>query len=152
MTRAARFGVWHPSPMAPSNVELVRSIYDAWGRGDFRSTAWAHSQIEFERADSLEPGVRTGVAEMASGWRDWLDAWVGYRTEADEFRVLDGERVLVAGRMSGRGKTSGAVVETRFVNVFHVRDGKVTRLVLYSDPEQAFADLGLTRDDDKEER
>jgi hypothetical protein len=27
-----------------ANVELVRSIYAAWGRGDWSSVEWAHSE------------------------------------------------------------------------------------------------------------
>ena len=51
--------------------------------------------------------------------------------------------MLVFGRMRGRGRLSGAVGETATVNLFHIRDGEVTRLVLYSSREHAFADLGL---------
>ena len=68
------------------------------------------------------------------------------RAEADEYRALDDERVLVLMHFSGRGKTSGLEVgdiQMKGANLFHVRDGKVTRLVLYWDRERAFADLGL---------
>ena len=129
--------------MSSANVDLVRSIYAAWGRGDFRGTEWADPEIEFVRADSLEPGLQRGLAAMIAGWRNWLSAWEDYRAEADEFRALGDERVVVSGHMRGRGKASGAPVETRFVNVFHLREGRVTRLVLYSNAEHAFADLGL---------
>ena len=54
-------------------------------------------------------------------------------------------RVLVLGSMSGRGKTSGANVQTEFANVLDVRDGKVTRLALYSNRDRALADLGLEK-------
>ena len=59
---------------------------------------------------------------------------------------LDRERVLVLCQGSGRGKTSGLELghtQTQAVNVFHLRAGKVSRLVVYFNREQGLADLGL---------
>ena len=125
------------------NLELVRSIYAAWERGDFRSTEWADPTIELVIEENVDGGVLTGLDSAARGWREWLSAWDGYRAYADEYRALDDQRVLVLGRMSGRGRMSGVDSETQTVNVFHVHDGKVVRLALYRDRRRAFADLGL---------
>jgi ketosteroid isomerase-like protein len=70
-------------------------------------------------------------------------AWDDYRAEADDYRELDGGRVLVLGRMGGRGKASGVYVETEFANVLELRDGLVVALTLYSNRPRAFADLGM---------
>jgi ketosteroid isomerase-like protein len=133
--------------VASANVELVRSIHAAFERGDYSSVEWVHPEIEFVIADGPAPGSWTGLAGMAEGWRDWLSAWDEYRVEADEYRELDEERVLVLAQLSGRGKTSGlelGQMRSRAAGLFHVRDGKVTRLVQYFDCERALADLGLT--------
>src|SRR3954468_15749239 len=136
--------------MSQENVELVRSIYAAWGRGDFSSTEWAHPDIEFVSADGFEVGSSTGLAGMGRAWRNWIDAWEEYRVEVDEYCELDGERILVLMLHCGRGKTSGLDVgqtKRAGANVLHVRDGKVARLVLYWDRDRALVDLGLSEQD-----
>jgi ketosteroid isomerase-like protein len=83
---------------------------------------------------------------MAEGTRDRLSLWEEYRVEAEEYRELDAERVLVLVHRSGRGKMSGLEIgqmRMQGAHVFHVRDGKVTRFVAYADRERALADLGL---------
>jgi ketosteroid isomerase-like protein len=126
-----------------ANLDLVRAIFADWERGDFRRTDWADPEIEMVRHDAIEGGVRRGLASTVEGWRGWLEAWDNYRARADEYRALDGERVVVFGHMEGRGRVSGASVETEIVNVFHLRDGKVTKLLLYTQRDRALADLGL---------
>jgi hypothetical protein len=130
------------SPMS-ANLDLVRSIYADWERGDFRRVDWADPEIEMTRPDILEGGVLKGLASTAEAWRTWLSSWENYRAEASEYRVIDDERVLVLGRMTGRGRLSGASGERETANVFHLRNGKVTKLVMYGPHERALADLGL---------
>jgi ketosteroid isomerase-like protein len=129
-----------------ANLDLVRSIYSAWERGDWSAVTWADPAIEFVAADGPDPSASTGIAAMAERWRECIGAWAGYRAEPEECRELDSERVLVFMRHGGRGKASGMGVEQldrRGANIFHIRDGRVTRLSLYWDRERALADLGL---------
>jgi len=132
--------------MSQENLELVRSIFAGWERGDYSSAEWAHPEIELVAADGPTPGSWTGVAAMAEAWRETLSAFEELLSEADEYRALDDERVLVLMHFSGRGKTSGLEVgdiHMKGANLFHVRDGKVSRLVTYWDRERAFADVGF---------
>jgi hypothetical protein len=132
--------------MASTNLDLVRSIYADWERGDFSSAEWADPEIEFVFADGAVRGSRTGLAGMGKAWREYLSAWEGYRVEADEFRELDDDRVLVFLYQYGRGKTSGMELEQvrmKGTSVFQIRGGKVTRLVIYGNRDDALADLGL---------
>jgi ketosteroid isomerase-like protein len=128
------------------NLDLVRSIYAAWERGDFGSATWANPEIEFALADGPEAGSVTGVPEMARLWSQRLDVWEGFHTLPDEYREVDDERVLALYHFSGHGKGSGldlGPIGLEGACIFHVRDGSVTRLVVYVDRDRAFADLGL---------
>ncbi len=132
--------------MSRENVEVVRSIYAAWERGDFSSAEWAHPEIEYVSADGPEPGVVSGKAGMAEDFGEWLGSWEGFRLEANDYRDLDAERVLVFDRVSGRGKTSGLDLEriqSEGAWLFHIREGRVTRMVRYMDRQEALEAVGL---------
>jgi ketosteroid isomerase-like protein len=133
--------------VASANVNLVRSIFAAWELGDYTGSAeWAHPDIEFVFADGPSPGTWTGLVGLAEAWRGFLSVWEGWRSKADEYRELDGDRVFVLVHYGGRGKTSGldvAQMPTKTAGLFHIGGGRVTRLVFYFDREHALADLGL---------
>ena len=132
--------------LAVSNLDLVRSIFAAWERGDWTSAAWAHADIEWVMADGPEPGSWTGLTGLAEGSRDFLGAWEDLRVEADECRALDDECVLVFCRLSGRGKASGVQLDqirAKGAFLFYVRAGRVAGMVRYLDRDRALADLGL---------
>jgi ketosteroid isomerase-like protein len=132
--------------MSQENVELVRSIYAAWERGEFGAAEWAHPEIEYVFVDGPDPGSSTGLAEMAKHFRNWLSTWEQFRLAADEYRELDTERVLVLDRFSGRGKASGldlGQIQSEGAWLFHVCDGRVTRMVRYMDRPGALEAVGL---------
>jgi ketosteroid isomerase-like protein len=131
------------------NVELVRSIYTAWERGDFSSAEWADPEIEYEVVGErdFQSVSAKGLTEMREAARSRIEVWEQQRIEPDEYRELDGGRVLVLDHYHGRGKKSGLEMEQlgrKGVHLFHLDDGKVTRLVAYGDRDRALSDLGLT--------
>jgi ketosteroid isomerase-like protein len=126
-----------------ANLDLVRSIYASWARGDFTNGEWADPEIEWVSIEGPDPGRMSGLAAVAELNRDFLSAWRDWRVIAEELRALDDERTLVLTRRIGQGKVSGAEVDEPAANVVHVRDGRVFRLVFYWDRDRALADLGL---------
>jgi hypothetical protein len=132
--------------VASANLELVRSICEAWAGGDYSSVEWAHPQIEFVIADLPTSGNWRGVHGMIEAWRDFLGAWEGHHVEVDEYCGLDEERVLTLGVFRARGKASGVDLQELWpkgASLFHIREGKMTTLVVYFDQGHALADLGL---------
>jgi ketosteroid isomerase-like protein len=129
-----------------ANLDLVRSIFVEWERGDFNSAEWFHPEVEFVIADGPDPGSSTGLTELARSARELLRTWEHFRPEAEDYRELDSERVLVLWRYNAQGRTSG-LDTTRMTgaaaHVFHVMDGKVTRVVFYIEGKHALAELGL---------
>ena len=133
------------------NLDLVRSIYADWERGDFHSTEWADPEIEYLIVGGPLPDSWTGLAGMEEGARHFLRGWAELCTLADEYRELDDERVLVLVDHRGRGKTSGleiGQIDRGTALLFQLRDGKVTKHAVYFDRDRALADLGLTPETD----
>jgi ketosteroid isomerase-like protein len=133
---------------ASKNLDLVRSIYAEWERGDYSSVEWAHPEIEYVilRAAGLPSVNAKGLTEMRDTARANIEVWAQLRIAAEEYRELDSERVLVLDDVSGRGKRSGLEIGQfggASAHLFHVRGGMVTRLVVYGDRHSALADLGL---------
>jgi hypothetical protein len=129
-----------------ANVELVRSICAEWESGDFSRSDWADPEIQYVWADGPSRGRWMGKAGMAEGFRDFATAWREFRFGAEDYRELDEERVLVLARFTGRGKISGlelGEIRTKGAHLFYLRDGKVTRYVIYLDLTNALTDLGL---------
>lgn len=131
------------NPSVSANLDLVRSIYAVWERGDFSAADWAHPEIEFAIVEGPSPGTFRGLEGMAGGHGDWMNAWEDFHVRADECRELDEERVLVLDQPRGRGKSSGLDIGQKGATLFQIRNSRVIRLVINWDRERALAGLGL---------
>jgi ketosteroid isomerase-like protein len=122
--------------MPQEHVELVRSILEAFNRGDFETVLRAvHPDIELTRVGDQSP-VR-GVA----GIRKWMepDAFQDQQFEPLAFKV-NGNKVLVHQHFTGRGAGSGMKLDFTTFAVFTLDDdGLVTRLQAFLPHEEAEA-------------
>ena len=129
--------------MAPSNIDLIRPIYEEWGQGHWRT--------RFEVYDpNMEWGWSSEFPGLAGVFRDardpnprlrtWLSGWEYWRAEAEEFLDL-GDHVVVLATYHGRGKGSGVEIEQDGAHVFTLRDGKVVRLEIFASRDKAIASV-----------
>jgi ketosteroid isomerase-like protein len=134
--------------VASANLELVRSIYSDWERGDFSSAAWAHPEIEWTWIGGPSPRAVHGLPGLAEGTREWLMVWNDARMLAEHYIEIDQDRIAALVHFAGHGKASGldlAQTGGRSLHLWQLRAGKVTELRFYWDRDQGLTELGLPR-------
>ena len=94
--------------MAPGNVDLIRPIYDEWGRGNWQPRPEVYDpHMEWGWSDDF-PGL-AGVYEDNETpnprLRAWLSPWEHWRVEVDEYLEV-GDHVVVLASYIGRGKAA----------------------------------------------
>jgi ketosteroid isomerase-like protein len=124
----------------PTNADVVREMFDAYLRGDFETSLEQFADdVEWETVFGERFRGREGVAESV---RKFSGTWLDYRLELED-ALEAGDRVVAIIRQSGRGKGSGAAVESRMGWLFEIRDGKIVGLRMFEEPEQALVAAGL---------
>jgi ketosteroid isomerase-like protein len=127
--------------MPPSNVDIMRSAFDAFGRGDLEAVL-ALCDPEVVLRDPQRTGTTFRGAEgIRRFWQEWLENWQEYRVEPSDFEE-HGDEVLVRAEQSGRGKLSGIELRQDLFSVARVRNGKVVEYRLYTNREDAVASMG----------
>jgi ketosteroid isomerase-like protein len=129
--------------MAPGNADLIRPIYEEWGRGNWRpSFDVYHPNMEWGWSDEF-PGL-AGVYEDHEDPNPrllaWLSGWEHWRAEADEYLEF-GDHVVVLATYHGRGRGSGVEIRQEGAHVYELRDGKVVRLEIFATRTKALASV-----------
>jgi ketosteroid isomerase-like protein len=130
--------------MSQEKVEVMRRIFDEWGRGNLRAgTELFDPQVLLVlRADFPEAGVYLGPAQIAAYTRDLLANWADFAMEAEDFFDA-GDSVVVQIRQRGVGRSSGAVTELRYFQVWTFRGDAIIRIESIREREQALEAVGL---------
>jgi ketosteroid isomerase-like protein len=130
--------------MSLDNVEVVRSIFNAWAEeGSPVDSGLLDPEIEWVNPpDAVEPGTRRGLDSFGAAAASISDTFAGLGVDIDE--MLDaGDRVVVLATLRGRGRSSGADLDSRQGYVWTLRDGKATRFEWFNSPDEALQAAGL---------
>lgn len=120
------------------NVEFLKSLYDAFGRGDIPTVLGAmSSEIRWHEAES-NPYMPSGTAWVGPDavlnnlFLKLGAEWDGFAVHPKSFHDA-GNSVVVECRYSGRYKATGKSMDTQVCHVWDIKEGKLIRFQQYVD-------------------
>jgi|SRR5215204_4290433 len=137
--------------MSQENVETLKRGYETFNRGDTSEIVELAREIGAPDVEWGATGAFPGVEGMYRGpeaMQDWMDIirseWKEFGVSLDEV-LHDGDDVLVvAERLRGRGRESGAEVEMRIFSTYWFSGRKLKRRAAFTDPEEALEAAALS--------
>ena len=132
-----------------ANVEVVRSSFEAFGRGDFdQAFAVYDPEARWHTADDEPdcrtyvglPALRRVVAHLAEPWTDRFGPAVRFEDFID-----CGDWVVAPWRARLHGHGSGIEMDVSETYAVLVEDGRITRVDEYRTVEQALEAVGGRR-------
>jgi len=130
------------------NVKLLKSLYDAFGRGDVPMVLGAMSpDIRWHQAESnpYSPSGQAFVgpdAVLNNVFMRLGSEWDGFTVHTGAFHGA-GDSVIVEARYSGTYKPTGKSMDAQVCHVWDIKDGKVTRFQQYMDTAKARDVMGV---------
>jgi ketosteroid isomerase-like protein len=131
------------------NVAIVERAYRVWrdeGLGGLRSLM--HDEVEFHPPPQApEPGPFRGPDEILRVVASYTESFGQFLPVPD--RVLPGagpDQVVVLATLTTVGRESGAEFTMPVGHLLTLRDGKVVRLQVFDEQEEALAAAGLDPD------
>ena len=118
-----------------SNLDSVRSVYDAFAKGDMPSVlGFLSPDVNWTEAEGFPyGGTYVGPEAVLEGVFMRLGTeWEGFAAVPDEF-IDGGETVVALGEYSGTYKATGRSFRANFAHVWKVHDGKAVRFTQYVD-------------------
>jgi ketosteroid isomerase-like protein len=129
--------------MSQENVEIARLMSESFNRGDreaFKELLAPDVEITPLRAE-LEGTVYRGPTSSSHFWADVDESWETLGFDPDEIRDL-GDRVLLTGRLRGKGRQTGVEVDSRIGLIVSFANGRVTRFRTYASVAEALEAAG----------
>jgi len=118
--------------MSQENVELVRGIYEAWGREESARDFIAEDIEYINPAYAVEPGTRRG----RQSFRVVRETYGDFQIRVERY-VDAGEEVVVLAHYKGSGQGSGVPVSGEHGYVWTVQDGQAVRFRWFQSHREA---------------
>ena len=133
--------------MSQENVEALKRGFEAVGRLDGEAMIEMTDPAivfcpRFQVMLGGEARVFRGHEGVREAFRDLYGALEWIKPEVLEVRDL-GDQIVALGRLSIRGKGSGAEAESPAGWIVEFKDGKAIRVSEYLDPQEALEAAGL---------
>jgi ketosteroid isomerase-like protein len=132
--------------VSKDNVEALRRIYEAWGRGEFSEGAELYDPhvVLVLRPEFPEAGPHYGRKAIRKYMlEDFLVDFDRATISGEEF-LEAGDTVVVAVHQQAVGPRSGAPVDMRYFQLWTFRAGTVFRSESIMEREDALEAAGLT--------
>jgi ketosteroid isomerase-like protein len=132
--------------MPHEDIEVVQRLIDAFNSGDIDGIlSLTHPDFEVEVPPELsaEPDVYIGHAGMRRYWESFHDALDDVRFELEGFWKADGA-VVVAMRVTAKGRRTAIAIEQRNAGVWRTSDGKALQANIFASLPDALDSVGLS--------
>jgi ketosteroid isomerase-like protein len=132
--------------MSEENVEAVRRVYEQWGEGDFRAAVELYDpHVLLVQGQGLpERGTYLGLDGVRDYMAAFLEAWKRVTIQAEEIFAV-GDSVVARVVQRAIGKESGVEpAELEYFQVWSFRGGKVIRLDVIRDRDEALEAVGIS--------
>jgi len=139
-------GSIHTERVADTNVDRLRSGYEALSRGDYDAIRGLLDPDVVLQDRPEVPDARSylGYEGMLTTLRDTSDSFENFRLAPQQFFEHE-DKIVVVVSMTGTGRTSGVPVEERIAHLWTLRDGLAVELRAFTDPADALEAAGLPR-------
>ncbi len=132
--------------MSQENVDIIRRALEHFrAEGDFLTEATAPDFVWDMTMFHGWPEQQAyeGLEETRRFIREWTEPFEDWQIEVEAIHDAGDEQVLVILRQHARSKSSGLPVDMTLAQIYTIRDGRQTRMEMYSDPAEALEALGL---------
>ena len=132
--------------MSDADIELITRMYRAWNSGDMAAlTDVFDPEVEVRPALSafLASTVYRGHDGVAAWYEETYEPWMELHAEPQRF-IDAGERTVVVVALHARVPGGQVDVEGEIAQVVTVRGGRIVRLDGYEEPDDAFAEVGVS--------